>query len=94
MDDSLSVLIEKAKGIVGGMDEAEKAEMTDQHREGWAPVPGEPTTKWLKWPGPGEIRGEGQWRTIQDWGCSEETWRFYRDTQYVPTFEGDAPPDG
>lgn len=49
--------------------------------------------KWVRYPGPGEYRGRGEWRTIEDIGMTETEWAELGETGYLPTHEGDAPPD-
>jgi hypothetical protein len=48
--------------------------------------------KWFRNPGPGQFRGEGEWRTIEEAGVSEEEWQRFKDTGFLPTHEGDEPP--
>lgn len=48
--------------------------------------------KWIKIPGPGEMRGEGKWQTIEEAGCAVEDWEWNRETQYLPTHEGEEHP--
>jgi hypothetical protein len=49
--------------------------------------------RWLKIPGPGEFRGEGNWWKIEDLkDCSVEDWEWNVETGYLPTHEGDEPP--
>lgn len=52
----------------------------------------EPGTKWVRYPGPGEYRGEGTWRTIADAGVTAAEWEEIKDTGWLPTHEGDEPP--
>jgi len=49
-------------------------------------------TKWIRYPGPGEFRGEGEWHSIDDLGVSEEKFAEYKESGFLPTHEGDAPP--
>jgi hypothetical protein len=49
-------------------------------------------TKWIKWPAPGQFRGEGEWLRLENAPCSEAYWYDCHDTGYLPTHEGDQPP--
>jgi hypothetical protein len=49
--------------------------------------------KWIKVPGPGQFRGEGTWQTIEEAGCALLDWEWNRESHYLPTHEGAAPPD-
>lgn len=49
-------------------------------------------TKWIKWPGPGQIRGEGKWYKIEELVMTDLDWEWYHIHEYVPTYEGDEPP--
>lgn len=49
--------------------------------------------KWLKRPGPGQFRGDGEWRRIGDDADALGFWEHCKATGYLPTHEGDAPPD-
>lgn len=49
--------------------------------------------KWVKVPLPGQFRGEGVWRTIEDAGCPLEDWEVLRDTGYLPVHEGEEKPN-
>jgi hypothetical protein len=49
-------------------------------------------TKWVRIPGPGEFRGEGEWRTIAEARMTESEWQEVKDTGYLPVHEGDEPP--
>jgi hypothetical protein len=48
--------------------------------------------RWIKVPGPGDFRGEGEWKTIEEAGCPLADWEWNRETAYLPTHEGDTPP--
>lgn len=50
-------------------------------------------TKWIKVPGPGEYRGQGVWKSIEDAKCSEEDWQYNVDTGYLPTAHCEEKPD-
>jgi hypothetical protein len=61
----------------------------------------QPKKRWIKIPGPGEFRGEGLWllepavRTFEgDWLKGDAAWDYCRSTGYLPTHEGDDPPEG
>ena len=49
--------------------------------------------KWIMVPGPGQFRGEGEWKRIAEAGCSESDWEWNRQTGYLPTHEGMKPDD-
>jgi hypothetical protein len=59
--------------------------------------------QWLKVPEPGQYRGEGKWVRREDAviidgpytfkGISEETWFHFKDINYLPTHEGEEPPE-
>lgn len=49
-------------------------------------------TKWVRYPGPGEFRGEGKWERIEDVGADEGLWKVWQETGFLPTHEGDKPP--
>ena len=48
--------------------------------------------KWVKYPAPGQIRGEGSWYRLEDLKLTEAEWDHYRRTQFLPVYEGDVPP--
>lgn len=48
--------------------------------------------KWIKVPGPGEFRGEGEWCKVEDVGCTEADWEHIQRTGWLPVYEGEAPP--
>lgn len=50
-------------------------------------------TKWIKVPGAGQFRGEGQWHRIEEVSCSEEDWRWNHETGYLPTAEQAEKPE-
>lgn len=50
--------------------------------------------RWIKVPGRGQMRGEGEWLRIDDAGCPPEDWQWNREHGYLPTHEGDEPPSG
>ena len=45
--------------------------------------------RWIKQPGPGEFRGEGQWQPFEG---SDEEWEDLRGTGFLPTHEGEEKP--
>ena len=51
-------------------------------------------TRWIKVPGPGQFRGEGEWKDIREAGCPDADWEWNRETGYLPTHEGELPPRG
>lgn len=49
------------------------------------------TKHWIKMPGPGQFKGEGNWFLA----ANIISFKFYQEckkTDYLPTFEGDEPP--
>ena len=46
------------------------------------------TNRWIKMPGPGEFRGEGEW--VEYLGPDEE-WEWHRAVGMYPTAEGERP---
>ncbi len=49
--------------------------------------------KWIKVPGPGEFRGEGQWFEIDEKKRGQlEEWEHCRKTGYLPVREQDEKP--
>lgn len=48
--------------------------------------------KWVRYPGPGQYRGDGEWRTIEDIGMTELEWAELVENCYLPTHLGDTPP--
>lgn len=48
--------------------------------------------RWIKVPSAGQFRGQGEWETIEDVGCSLEDWEYNRQTGYLPVHFGEAPP--
>jgi len=57
-------------------------------------------TRWIKIPGPGQFRGEGEWRTLEEC-CTDENGRFWMDRYesvwkqaqgYLPTCEQETKP--
>lgn len=49
--------------------------------------------KWIKWPAPGQFRGEGEWVLASSIGCTDKDFAEVQETQYVPTHVGETPPD-
>jgi len=49
--------------------------------------------KWVKQPGRGQFRGEGEWMKLEDTGYLEDAWHRYRQTGYLPTAEQDDKPE-
>lgn len=49
-----------------------------------------PLDRWIRQPGPGEMRGEGPW--VRFTGTDDE-WEWLRGTGYLPTHEGEKPED-
>lgn len=49
-----------------------------------------PALRWVRMPGPGQTRGEGQW--VEHLGSDAE-WEWLRGTGYLPTHEGERPQD-
>jgi hypothetical protein len=49
--------------------------------------------KWIRMPGPGEMRGEGDWKRIEEVGCAEADWAWNVETKYLPTHQGPTPPE-
>lgn len=50
-------------------------------------------TKWVRYPGPGQFRGEGTWRTIADLKLTEGEWDELAESGFLPTHEGPEPPE-
>lgn len=58
-------------------------------------------TRWVKVPGPGDFRGEGEWKdfmvSMKEWGHSldkaDEEWEELQATKYLPTMESKEKPD-
>ena len=49
---------------------------------------------WIKVPGPGEFRGEGTWCKVEDISSiTLEDWKFCNQTNYLPTYFGETPPN-
>ena len=49
--------------------------------------------KWVKVPGPGQYRGEGEWIEVDDKNFSDlEGWKHHRETGFLPTAEQDKKP--
>lgn len=44
--------------------------------------------RWIKQPGPGQMRGEGEW--VEYLGTDDE-WEWLRGTGFLPTAEGPKP---
>lgn len=58
------------------------------------------TRRWIKVPGPGEFRGQGLWlldpavKAFEgDWLSGDAAWNYCVKTGYLPTHEGDTPPE-
>lgn len=59
--------------------------------------------RWIKFPGPGQVRGEGEWREVdpkarypeEDVGrlSPNEYWEWCRESGYLPTAEQDEVPE-
>lgn len=49
--------------------------------------------KWIKVPGPGDFRGEGVWKTIEEARCSPDDWEYNRATGWLPTAEQKEKPE-
>ena len=50
--------------------------------------------RWIKVPGPGDFRGEGKWKTIEEAGCALTDWEWNVQTGYLPTaYQEDKPND-
>ncbi len=47
--------------------------------------------RWIKQPGPGQMRGEGEW--VEYLGSDDE-WEWLRGTGFLPTAEGEKPVNG
>jgi len=47
--------------------------------------------RWIKWPGPGQMRGDGDWIEFDG---SEEDWEWFSTHDYVPIHVGDKAPEG
>jgi hypothetical protein len=46
----------------------------------------------VRWPGPGQYRGDGEWKRIREVKVTPEEWENFKATGYLPTHEGDEPP--
>ena len=58
------------------------------------------TKVWIKWPGPGELRGEGHWYRgdamvfdTREYGSVEGVIAHLVETGYLPVHHGDSPPE-
>jgi hypothetical protein len=50
--------------------------------------------KWVRIPGPGQFRGEGKWMKLEEaFKEPEEAWKDLTKTGFLPTHEGDEPPE-
>lgn len=50
-------------------------------------------TKWIKRPGPGQFRGEGQWEKIPEHSsAAQDYWDYCKASGYLPTREQDTKP--
>lgn len=49
------------------------------------------TNKWIKIPGPGQMRGEGNWYLCGT-KSSLDNYEYCKRTGYMPTYEGERPP--
>ena len=45
------------------------------------------TQKWLKDPAPGQFRGEGEWRRVEDNGLDRNFYEHCRRTGFLPVRE-------
>ncbi len=50
-------------------------------------------TKWIKISGPGEFRGEGQWKRLEDTNFSVDEWNHIKHINFLPTAEQDEEPN-
>jgi len=56
---------------------------------------------WVKFPGPGEMRGQGIWVAVEDENAGTgvsladrlQMWNYYMQTGFLPTHVGPEPPD-
>lgn len=49
--------------------------------------------RWIRVPRLGQMRGQGDWLTLAECNYGDDDWEELRDTGYLPTHEGDAPPE-
>jgi len=49
--------------------------------------------QWIKRAGPGQFRGQGEWREVSEFDNTEEYFDHCRETGYLPTYIGPFPPD-
>lgn len=49
--------------------------------------------KWIRLPGPGQFRGEGDWVEIGESAEDLEAWRIHRETGFLPTAEQEEKPE-
>jgi hypothetical protein len=49
--------------------------------------------KWIKVPGAGEFRGEGEWVEARDSGYTEEEVRAIEESNFLPVVESDEKPE-
>ncbi len=51
--------------------------------------------RWVKYPGPGEFRGEGEWMPVESINFLDTTvdegWQYLKETNYLPTYVGENP---
>lgn len=52
------------------------------------------TQRWVKVSGPGQFRGQGEWTRFEDTNYSEADWDYFKSTGFLPTHEGENPPEG
>jgi len=49
--------------------------------------------RWIKWPEPGEYRGKGTWKNVEETPALDDGFfEHCQRTGYLPTHEGDEPP--
>jgi hypothetical protein len=49
--------------------------------------------RWIKLPGPGEFRGEGEWFNFDELAPKGWSWEELQSTKYLPTVEQDTKPN-
>lgn len=52
------------------------------------------TKYWIRQPGPGQVRGEGEWVEARTIGIDRETFKAIEETGYLPTATGWYKPEG
>jgi hypothetical protein len=51
-------------------------------------------TRWIKIPGPGQFRSQGEWREVNEENKSEvQYWEYCRTSGWLPVHESDEKPD-